>query len=225
MSSKRELIPHVLVEPANDPDACVIWLHGLGADGHDFEPVVPELGLPADAAVRFIFPHASAIPVTVNAGLKMSAWFDILSAGVSRTVNKSQLIASARAIENLIEDQIEKGIKANRIVIAGFSQGGAVAYHTALGYDLPLGGLLTMSTYFATREDVQFTEANRQIPVRIMHGDFDPVVLPNMGLEARDALVERGYDVQWTTYPMAHQVTMPQIIEIGRWLSKVLCLK
>lgn len=215
----------VIVEhnPSNKPiDRAVIWLHGLGASGHDFEPVVPQLGLNEDMAVRFIFPHAPAIPVTINGGMVMPAWYDILEMSLERKVDIAQIERSSMQIHNLIKREIEQGVKPEHIVIAGFSQGGAVAYHVALGYPEPLAGLMALSTYLATNDNLQYSTANKEIPILIEHGTHDPVVPVVLGQQAQQLLSTKGYNVEYNTYPMAHQVCMPQIQNIGQWLNKVL---
>ncbi|MEZ8080475.1 alpha/beta hydrolase [Enterovibrio norvegicus] len=209
----------VEVEPKIAATAAVIWLHGLGSNGHDFEAILPELRLPADAPVRFIFPHSPSIPVTVNGGMVMPAWYDILEMGAGRKLNTEQLLASANQVNELIEQEISRGIAADRIILAGFSQGGAVAYQSALSFPQSLAGLLTLSTYFPTSDVIEYSDANRDIPIEIMHGSFDPVVLPTMGEDARDDLIAAGFKPNWSTYPIEHQVCMPQIKDISVWLT------
>jgi len=219
------LLPCVERELNSDlrqPDAAVIWLHGLGANGHDFEPIVPELGLPDTLAVRFIFPHAPEIPVTINGGYVMPAWYDILEMDIDRKIDQTQILASAQKIRALIEREQARGIACERIVLAGFSQGGAVAYETALSHNQRLAGLLAMSTYFATASSVQWHDANRDLPILVMHGEQDPVVPVQLGERALGALTRQGYRPQWKSYAMEHQVCYPQITDIGRWLTEVL---
>ena len=203
-------------------DRAVIWLHGLGASGHDFEPVVPQLGLADDMAVRFIFPHAPNIPVTINGGMVMPAWYDILEMSLERKVDVSQIEASAQQIQDLITREIERGVSPEHMVIAGFSQGGAVAYHVALGYPQRLAGLMALSTYFATNDSINYSAVNQDMPILIEHGTHDPVVPVILGEQAQQLLSAKGYNVAYNTYPMAHQVCMPQIQNIGKWLNKVL---
>ena len=203
-------------------DRAVIWLHGLGASGHDFEPVVPQLGLADDMAVRFIFPHAPNIPVTVNGGMVMPAWYDILEMSLERKVDVNQIEASAQQIQDLITREIERGVSPEHIVIAGFSQGGAVAYHVALGYSKRLAGFMALSTYFATNDSINYSAVNQDMPILIEHGTHDPVVPVILGEQAQQLLSAKGYNVAYNTYPMAHQVCMPQIQNIGKWLNKVL---
>ncbi|WP_182405531.1 alpha/beta hydrolase [Psychrobacter sp. GP33] len=215
----------VIVEhnPANKAiNRAVIWLHGLGASGHDFEPVVPQLGLADDMAVRFIFPHAPERSVTINGGMVMPAWYDILEMSIERKVDVSQIETSAQQITDLINREIERGIKPEYIVIAGFSQGGAVAYHLALSYPQRLAGLMALSTYFATNETLDYSTSNKDMPILIEHGTYDPVVPVVLGEQAQQLLSAKGYPVEYRTYPMAHQVCMPQIQGIGMWLNKVL---
>ncbi len=203
-------------------DRSVIWLHGLGASGHDFEPVVPQLGLSKDMAVRFIFPHAPQIPVTINGGMVMPAWYDILEMSLERKIDIAQIEKSAQRINDLIKREIERGVAPEHIVIAGFSQGGAVAYHVALGYPKRLAGLIALSTYIATNEHINYNSTNKDIPILIEHGTQDPVVPVMLGQQAQKLLTDKGYSVEYNTYPMAHQVCMPQIKNIGQWLNKVL---
>ncbi|HCH25821.1 MULTISPECIES: alpha/beta hydrolase [Psychrobacter] len=203
-------------------DRAVIWLHGLGASGHDFEPVVPQLGLDNDMAVRFIFPHAPQIPVTINGGMVMPAWYDILEMSLERKVDVTQIETSSQQIRDLIAREIERGVKPEHIVIAGFSQGGAVAYHVALSHPERLAGLMTLSTYLATNDNIEYSPANRDLPILIEHGTHDPVVPVMLGEQAQQLLTNKGYNVEYHTYPMAHQVCMPQIQNIGKWLNTVL---
>ncbi|MDX1804241.1 MAG: dienelactone hydrolase family protein [Alcanivorax sp.] len=217
-----ELLPRIEIEPATPATASVIWLHGLGADGHDFEPIVPELQLPADLAVRFIFPHAPQIPVTVNGGYVMPAWYDILAIDVERKVDVGGLEASSLAVGKLIEREIERGIPAHRIVLAGFSQGGAVAYHTALQWPERLAGLMALSTYLATGDRLQPADANRELPILVCHGSQDPVVPEHLGQQAVQELQALGYKPQYHHYPMEHAVCLEEIQQISQWLQSVL---
>ena len=213
----------LIIEPQSGPaDASVFILHGLGADGRDFEPLVPALPLKAGLNVRFVLPHAPRLPVTVNGGMVMPAWYDIHEMSLDRRVDTAQLESSAERIQTLLREQIEQGIDSRRIVLAGFSQGGAVAYQAALSFEAPLGGLLAMSTYFATAETVTLAEANRELPVEIHHGSFDPVVAETLGQAAQLRLQELGYSVHYRTYPMAHAVCPQQIDDIGSWLNALL---
>lgn len=213
-----DLLRCVEIEPTAQATASVIWLHGLGASGHDFEPIVPELQLPADLPVRFIFPHAPQIPVTVNGGMVMPAWYDILAMDIDRKVDEAGVLASADAVDALIEREIARGIPSERIIIAGFSQGGAVAYQAALRHPQPLAGLLTLSTYMAM--PVTPSNANASLPVMICHGSMDPMVPEQLGQRAAATLTELGYTPQYKSYPMEHMVCLEQIRDIGKWLTE-----
>lgn len=213
----------VIFNPTNQPiNRSVIWLHGLGANGHDFEPIVPELGLDGSHGVRFVFPHAPHIPVTVNGGYIMPAWYDILEMSLERKIDTAQIEQSAQAIVALIEREIERGTQPEYIVIAGFSQGGAVAYQTALSYDKPLAGLLPLSTYIATKDTLKIHPANQYIPTSIHHGSQDNVVPEILGKQAVAWLQQHDNTPDYYTYPMAHQICQPQLKIIGNWLNMVL---
>jgi len=217
-----DYLPCVEIEPTSPATAAVIWLHGLGADGHDFEGIVPELKLPQDAGVRFIFPHAPSIPVTINNGFVMPAWYDILDINFDRKVDEEQLLASAAAVQALIGREIERGIDSTRIVVAGFSQGGAIGYQAALSYPKPLAGLLAMSTYFATVNSINVHPSNQNLPIEIYHGTLDPVVPEQHGQNSMRFLTEKGFAPNYSTYPMEHSVCLEQIRDVAGWLKKVL---
>lgn len=216
------LLPAIVQETAANPDAVVIWLHGLGADGYDFAPIVPELNLPPELAIRFIFPHAPSRPVTVNGGYVMPAWFDILEMDIDRKVDIPQLLISAAAINQFIDRELARGIDSRRIIVAGFSQGGAVAYQVSLSHSQPLGGLIAMSTYFATSGTITLSEGNRDLPVEIHHGQYDPVVPQALSIKAAEFLKDRGYAVAFRTYPMDHSVCPQQIGHISEALQRFL---
>lgn len=213
-------LQYIELETNPNPTAAVIWLHGLGASGHDFEPVVPELGLPDNAAVRFIFPHAPNLPVTINGGMTMPAWYDIKAMDIDRVVDTDQLMASSDAVAKLVDREIERGVKSENIVIAGFSQGGAVAYELGLSYPKRLAGIIALSTYFATAKTVKRSEANRDIPIRIYHGTFDPMVPEALGRQSVEKLQEMGFEPTYQTYPMEHSVCMEEIVDIGKFLRE-----
>lgn len=213
------MLSSVVVEPQVTPTASVIWLHGLGANGHDFEAILPELKLPEDAPIRFVFPHSPSISVTINGGMVMPAWYDILEMGAGRKLNTEQLLDSAKSVSMLVDHEIASGIASEKILLAGFSQGGAVAYQVALTYTKPLAGLLALSTYFPTAPEIELSNANKQLDIELMHGSYDPVVLPSMGKEALSALEELGFTPNWREYPMEHQVCYPQINDISQWLQ------
>ena len=218
------LLSCVEIEPGKPADAAVIWLHGLGASGHDFEPVVPHLGLPKDSAVRFVFPHAPSIPVTINGGMSMPAWYDILAVSLEREVDLEQLRASATQLHRLIDREIERGIASTRIVVAGFSQGGAVSYEGALSYPEPLAGLIALSSYFASAATVARAEANSALPIHVFHGTRDPMVAEELGHQATQILTAMGYAPLYTTYPIEHNVCAEEITAIGECLRRWLAL-
>jgi phospholipase/carboxylesterase len=218
-----ELLPAIEIETAAMPRFSVIWMHGLGADGSDFEAIVPELGLEDGPGVRFIFPHAPHIPVTCNGGYVMPAWYDIVSLdSSSRTVDVAGLLRSRQAIRRLIEQENQRGVPCARVFLAGFSQGGAVAYATALTHPEALAGVIALSTYLPTTQliEEEATAANRTVPVFAAHGTEDDVVSPELGIRARDFLVRPGYRVEWHEYPMPHSVCLEEVQEIGRWLRR-----
>lgn len=211
------------VEVQSNPQAelagSVIWLHGLGSDGNDFVPVVRELHLPATLNLRFIFPHAPSMPITINNGYVMPAWYDIFELTLDRKIDAAQLRASADQVHALIEREIERGVPSEKIVIAGFSQGGAVAYEAALSFAKPLAGLLALSTYFATFETVVENAANKKIPILIQHGSEDSVVDEVLGQRAYRLLTDRGYAVQYDSYLMEHTLCGEQVEAISQWLQ------
>lgn len=226
MPDLPSLLPCIEIElhcSAKQPaSASVIWLHGLGADGHDFAPIVPELKLPAELAVRFVFPHAPQIPVTINGGFVMPAWYDILEMNIDRKIDETQILESAQKITDLIDREIELGVASERIVLAGFSQGGAVAYQAALTYPKPLAGVLAMSTYFATSATIKQHDANSTLPIQIQHGSQDGVVPEALGERALGSLVKMGYSPTYKSYAMEHQVCFEQIKDISSWLQSLL---
>lgn len=217
-----EKLPHIEIETGENPVASVIWLHGLGADGNDFAPIVPELHLPSSLPIRFIFPHAPSISVTINNGYVMPAWYDILDMSIDRKVDEIQLRKSANEIVKFIQAEMERGIPSDRIIIAGFSQGGAVALEAALSFPQKLAGILAMSTYFATKETIRYSEANTSIPVMIHHGIYDPVVPAALGKTTEAILKDKNYAVELKNYPMEHSVCPQQIGDIQQWLVDTL---
>jgi phospholipase/carboxylesterase len=201
--------------------ASVVWLHGLGADGNDFVPIVPELRLPPAPGIRYVFPHATVRPVTLNNGYPMRAWYDIKSLDPAGRAEAPGLDESVARISALIDRERAAGVAANRIVVAGFSQGGAVAFHCALAYPERLGGLLALSTYLPRPEHLEprLSAANRTLPILMCHGTEDPVVVPAMAATAREWLLAHGFSVDWRTYPMPHSVCPAEVADIGRWLA------
>lgn len=210
-------------ESGREPKRAVIWLHGLGADGHDFEPIVPELRMPASMATRFIFPHAPIRPVTVNGGMAMRAWYDIYQFGGGRQ-DADGVRASQKAVDALIEREVARGIDHSRIVVGGFSQGGAIALQTGLRHPHRIAGILALSTYLPLEETLAAEKhaANADIPIFMAHGTQDPVIPLTMATRSRDALTRAGYRVDWHQYGMPHSVVPQEIADISRWLQQVL---
>lgn len=217
-------LPCVEIETSNAVNASVIWLHGLGANGHDFEPIIPELRLPKQAGIRFVFPHAPSIPVTINGGMVMPAWYDILEMSIDRKIDTAQILVSAGRINDLVQREIDRGIASERIVLAGFSQGGAVAYHVALTSTQPLAGLLALSTYLATQDKISDKLAHVSLPILVCHGLFDPVVPEMLGQQAITRLKYLGYTPEYKTYPMQHNVCGEEVSDIASWLRRILQL-
>jgi phospholipase/carboxylesterase len=213
----QESADAVVLAPAGAASASVIWLHGLGADGHDFVPVVPELGLPA---VRFVFPHAPVRPVTLNMGMSMRAWYDIKTLTAEGSADESGLRESVALLGRYIAAERAAGIPSQRIILAGFSQGGAVALHGALRHAEPLGGILALSCYLPLQALLasELSEANRATPILMCHGQFDPVLPMALGQLARDWLRSERYAVEWREYPMQHQVCLPEIHDIAEFI-------
>jgi len=211
------------IETGPAPDAAVIWLHGLGADGYDFEPVVPELHLPARLRLRFIFPHAPVRPVTINMGMPMRAWYDILQMGGGKE-DEAGLRASQALLDGLVEREQGRGVPARRIVLAGFSQGGAIALQTGLRHPQRLAGILALSTYLPLARTLaaERSAANRDLPVLMAHGTLDPMIPIARARESRAALEALGYAVQWQEYAMPHSVCGEEIADIAAWLVKLL---
>lgn len=205
-------------------DKCIIWLHGLGADGHDFEPIVPELNLPGKHGIRFIFPHAPQRPVTINAGEEMPAWFDLSSMDFALHEDEEGIKTSAQQIEEIIQSQNNRGINTNKIVIAGFSQGGAIALYTGLRYPEPLAGIMALSTYLPLAKTFEnnLPDANQDTPIMMCHGTDDPIVPYHLGDDSRFFMEKAGLNIEWYSYPMQHSVCPDEINDISLWLQKVL---
>jgi phospholipase/carboxylesterase len=214
----------VTLEPISPAKGAVILLHGLGADGHDFAPLVPELHLPDSLGVRFVFPHAAVRPVTLNNGYQMRAWYDILGLSLTAQEDERGIRESEKLVHHFIEQQLASGLLSNRIVIAGFSQGGAIALHTALRYPQRLAGVIALSTYLPLRDALtdERTSANQATPIFMCHGTQDPIVPLAMGEMARDSLLGLGYAVTWKSYAMPHSVCPEEVIDIARWVAELL---
>ncbi len=211
------------IESAPSPDAAVLWLHGLGADGHDFEPVVPELRLPRELRVRFVFPHAPVRPVTLNMGMRMRAWYDIVQLGGGRE-DEAGIRDSQAQLEALVARERARGVAAARLVLAGFSQGGAIALHTGLRHGERLAGILALSTYLplAGTLAAEASAANRDVPLFMAHGNYDDIIPIERARQSRRALEALGTRVEWHEYPMPHSVCGEEIADIAAWLRAVL---
>jgi phospholipase/carboxylesterase len=212
----------VVVESGGEPDGSVIWLHGLGADGHDFEPIVPELRLHGQIDLRFIFPHAPIRPVTINGGMSMRAWFDIVTLDRGGPMDETGIRDSSQRLVDIIEREHDRGIPYDKIVLAGFSQGGAIATYTAIRFGYPLAGLMALSTYLPlTASDDSVMAQSRALPILMAHGSFDPVLPMALGETARDSLSAAGFRVEWHEYSMAHAVCPDEILAIRDWLLRI----
>ncbi len=234
----KQTLPHITIETATNPQASIIWLHGLGADGHDFESIVPQLGLPNDLAIRFIFPHAPSIPVSLNGGYIMPAWYDIkrntLKQSESNQNNTKQnslgrehdrqgIHQSSQAIQLLIEQEHRRGIASSRIILAGFSQGAAMALHIGLRQRDQLAGIMALSGYLLLPEDTaEWQAGTTETAVFMAHGQHDPVVDFTLGQQTCRQLESHDYNVEWHCYPMEHSVCIEEIQDIGQWIGNVL---
>jgi phospholipase/carboxylesterase len=223
--SVEQLLPAVVIEPPIPASASVIWLHGLGADGHDFEPIVPELGL-GDAPVRFIFPHAPERPVTINMGYVMRAWYDITAPDLSQGQDEAGTRESEQQLRAWIAHEKSRGIPAERIILAGFSQGGAIVLHTGLRYPEQLGGIMALSTYLPLADTVADEKhaANGELPIFMAHGEQDPIIPLALAETSRETLKQLGHPLEWHQYPMQHSVCMEEIGAIAGWLRERLGL-
>ena len=217
-----DLLETVEIDTAPAPRVSVVWLHGLGADGHDFEPIVPELRL--SFPVRFIFPHAPMRAVTINSGAVMRAWYDVRGAGGERREDADGVRASQVQVEALVAREKARGITADRLVLAGFSQGGAMALHTGLRHPERLAGILALSCFLPLADTLaaDASPANRTVPIFFAHGLHDPLIPLARAQRARDILVELGWRVEWHEYPMPHSVCMEEVADVSAWLTKVL---
>ena len=217
--------PLVIETGVHAPDACVIWLHGLGADGHDFEPIIPELRLDPGLNIRFVFPHAPMMPVTINQGFVMRAWYDIRTADIANEPDGKGIRASAKLVSDMVDAEIAVGIAPKRIVLAGFSQGGVVVLQAGLRYPKQLAGILALSTYLPLADtlDSEKAEVNANIPILMAHGSADPVIPVVLAQHSHKKLEQAGYPVEWHEYKgMPHSVSEQEIFHIAEWLEKVL---
>ncbi len=215
--------PPVIIEPSSEHKASIIWLHGLGADGHDFEAIAPMLGVDS-LGIRFIFPHANVQPVTINGGMPCRSWYDIKGLDIDSRADSDGISESVSYVNQLINNELMDGVAANKIIVAGFSQGGVVGYHSALASEHKLAGLMALSTYLPDAEALEqrLTVVNRDIPIFQGHGTQDPVVQPILGEMANKQLNAWGYQPEWHQYPMPHAVIPEEINDIGNWIKKVL---
>jgi phospholipase/carboxylesterase len=218
-----ELLEHIELATGAQPQATIIWMHGLGADGWDFMPVVRELPLPEGLALRFIFPHAPSRPVTINNGMEMRAWYDIAMSDLGRLPDEAGIRESQAAVERLIARERERGMPSERVILAGFSQGGAIALQAGLRHANRLGGIVVLSSYLPLEEslDAEAASANRATPILMAHGTDDPVIPIRLAELSRDALQRRGYEVEWHSWPMPHAVCGEEIAEVARFLMRV----
>ena len=224
MSDDKPIIVQTNPGDSSEADAAVIWLHGLGADGSDFVPIVSELKLPAALNIRFIFPHAPVRPITINQGYRMRGWYDITSLDIANRDDEAGIIESSSILTRLCDEQLAQGIAPERLIVAGFSQGGAIALHAGLRYPETLGGIMALSTYLPMQQRLpqEAVAANRQTPVFMAHGLNDDVVALQFGLQTRSLLQQLGYRLQWHDYAMGHSVCMEEISDISDWLGSVL---
>jgi phospholipase/carboxylesterase len=222
MVMREALLDAVEINPAGTPRACIIWLHGLGADGHDFEPLIPQLGVVEAQGVRVVLPHAPRRPVTINGGMVMPAWYDILAPDFTRGQDSNGIRASAQQLRALIRREIDAGIPAEKILLAGFSQGGAIVLHTGLRYPQPLAGILALSTYLPLADSLaaEGAAANFTVPIMMAHGTQDPVVPMSLAMQSRNELQQQGYTVEWHSYAMQHAVCPEEVRDIRGWLAQ-----
>jgi phospholipase/carboxylesterase len=214
----------VYVEPKKTVNAVVIWLHGLGADGHDFEPVIPHLKLIDGLSIRFIFPHAPIQAVTCNNNIAMRSWYDILELSEIRKINEQDLIQTSAIINQLIQQQVRGGMPSEKVLLVGFSQGGAVALHTGLRCPYPLAGILALSTYMPREDNLEneASDANKDIVIHMAHGDNDDMVTPRASKKAYNDLTKHKYNVSYNKYPMGHELCLREIRDIGLWMNELL---
>ena len=220
MTNETIALETIEVNTRPDPDAAIIWLHGLGADGHDFEAIVPELNLPAELAIRFIFPHAPYRPITLNNGYVMRGWYDIVNLEFGSQEDATGIKESAAMLNELIENEIARGIPSKRIILAGFSQGGAIILYAGLRYSRSLAGLMALSSYLPLADSLSAeTDAdNRELPIFMGHGLQDDIIKYEYGIHSRLRLEQSGYGIEWHDYPMSHSVCLDEIRDIRQWI-------
>ena len=220
MSSTLETVEIV---PKKKHNYSIIWMHGLGADGYDFYNLIPELQLPEELGIHFVFPHAKIQPVTINGGMEMRSWYDILEISLNRQVDISGIYDSETEVKKLIQIERDKGIPSENILLAGFSQGGVIALHTGLRFPEKLAGIIALSTYLPTADTLkkEASEQNKQIPIFMAHGTVDPVVSMQNAVDAKQAMETLGYQVQWHEYYMQHQLVLEEIQAIKHFIQSV----
>lgn len=211
------------IRPATKQRHCIIWMHGLGADGHDFVPIIPKLELPEKHGIGFVFPNAPVQPVSINNGLKMRSWYDILAVGRNRKINEEDVFLSCQAITQLIQQEVARGIAPEHIILAGFSQGGAIALHTALTHPARLAGVLALSTCLPTLERIRpkLSDANRCIPILMAHGTMDQMISINVAKETYQSIKALHYPISWHQYPMQHSLCEQEIKVISHYICSV----
>ncbi len=221
---KEALLPYVEANTGDNPQACVIWLHGLGDSGHGFAPIVPELQIPAALSVRFLFPHAPERPVTINGGMRMRAWYDIKTMDLDNRADEAGVIESAERVNALLEAQHAAGFPYEKMVLAGFSQGGVIALHLGTRLRHKIAGIMALSTYMCKPGKLaeEASDVNKSTPVMMAHGIHDEVVPAALGKMAHTSLEDNGFSATWQTYPMQHNVCVQEIQDISRWLQTVL---
>ena len=215
-------IEYLEVQTGIDPVASIIWLHGLGADGHDFEPIVPELKIPEDMPVRFIFPHAPVRPITINGGMRMRGWYDLKTMTFDREEDRNGFDESSKLVQSLIQQELDRGVSSTKIMLAGFSQGGAISLYTGLRYPMPLAGIIALSTYlpFAEETESERHNANNDIDIFMAHGVADPVIPLFLADQSRQHLESLQYPLKWATYNMEHSLHMEEIMAISEFIQE-----
>ncbi len=207
----------IVKQTGNNPKYVIIWLHGLGADGHDFEPIVPQFAI-SDLPLKFVFPHAPKIPVTINGGMVMRAWYDILSMDIDKRADKTGVLVSEKHIHELIQEQIKLGFDYNRIILAGFSQGSAMSLYVSTHFNKKIAGVIALSGYFPTHDKLELNPQNKDTPFFMGHGTQDPVVPYQLGQSSYQKLIKAGFNVTWNDYPIQHGVSMDEISDIKNWI-------
>ncbi len=222
--NENNLLDCIEIETSSPAKRSIIWLHGLGADGNDFAPITTELNLPTNSGLRFIFPHAPIMPVTINNGYEMRAWFDIYGFSFDSRIDTDGIAQSVRHVERLIKREVDRGIDNRNIILAGFSQGAAIALTTGLSHATPLCGVIALSGFLPLAGEVLSTasSANRQLPIFLAHGTEDPIVPYALGKATQAALTQAGYNIDWHSYPMPHSVCAEEIHDIGTWLKDII---